>query len=109
MFHVADAGVIGQICSARNTFIKPQVMYSSLDLYGPNVVTAEGSDWARHRKISSPAFSDSLLQLAWEQTYRVVHDMFDDWSLQQGDVVTLDKAEEPMKLVRAVILEDLTS
>ncbi|KAG8884272.1 hypothetical protein FRB98_002545 [Tulasnella sp. 332] len=79
-------------------------MYSSLDLYGPNVVTAEGSDWARHRKISSPAFSDSLIQLAWEQTHRVVHEMFDDWAQRQGDIVTLNEAEEPMKLLALLVL-----
>ena len=27
-------------------------------MYGPNIVTSEGEEWKKYRKISSPAFSD---------------------------------------------------
>ncbi|KAG9038533.1 hypothetical protein FRB95_000754 [Tulasnella sp. JGI-2019a] len=103
MFHIADASVVSQICMQRTAFPKPEAMYSSLELYGPNVVAREGATWAQHRKITSPAFSEPMIHLAWEQTSRVVHDMFDDWS-NQGDVVELHEIEEPMKQLAMLIL-----
>ncbi|KAG8884275.1 hypothetical protein FRB98_002548 [Tulasnella sp. 332] len=103
-FYIADANIISQICLSRTSFPKPTEMYRSLDIYGPNIVSAEGSTWARHRKISSPAFSETMIQLVWEQTYRVVYDMIDsDWSLQ-GDKVILPRTEVPMKELTLLIL-----
>ncbi|KAG9038528.1 hypothetical protein FRB95_000749 [Tulasnella sp. JGI-2019a] len=101
VFHIADASIINQICGSRTLFTKPT--YKILEVYGPNLVSTDGDVWLRHRKISQPAFSESMIQLAWEQTYRVTSDMFDEWS-QQGDRVTLNRTEEPMKQLTMLVI-----
>ncbi|KAG8884270.1 hypothetical protein FRB98_002543 [Tulasnella sp. 332] len=100
-FHIADPFIVSQICASRTLFTKPT--YDIMDLYGPNVLSTDGDVWLRHRKISNPAFSETMIQLAWEQTFRVIYDMFDDWD-QQGDKVMLNRTEEPMKTLTILIL-----
>ncbi|KAG8878233.1 hypothetical protein FRB97_002691 [Tulasnella sp. 331] len=82
----------------------PKAAPSKLDIYGINILSTEGSLWARHRRISSPAFSESMNQLAWKQTIRVVNDMFDtDW-YTHGDQVSLGRVEEPLKEITILVI-----
>lgn len=79
-----------KICAARTAFPKPSLSY--LKLYGPSVVFSEGADyWTRHRRIAYPAFAESATRRAFEQTVRIVGDMFDvDWSRGGKRVVVED-------------------
>ncbi|KAG9030926.1 hypothetical protein FRB95_003310 [Tulasnella sp. JGI-2019a] len=89
-FFIADPSVIQRIGASRALFPKPMASYDVFEMFGRSVVTAEGPDWARHRKITSRAFSEPNMHLVWKETTRIVKDMFDsDWSLQ-GDTVVLD-------------------
>lgn len=101
-YHIADPRILSQIFANRNAFIKPSELYRVLNIFGLNVVTADGQDWSRHRRISNPAFSEGIAQFAWDHTTRIVHDMIDsDWS-KHGDRVELEHTEEPMKEVRGI-------
>lgn len=42
----------------RTRFPKPVAQYGPLNVFGPNIVSSEGEEWKRYRKISSPAFSE---------------------------------------------------
>jgi hypothetical protein len=55
---ISDANVVSQITHRWRDFPKPVGPYQSLEIFGPNVVTTEGSDWQRHRKITGPPFND---------------------------------------------------
>ncbi|KAG8847819.1 hypothetical protein FRB96_001407 [Tulasnella sp. 330] len=89
---------------SQSKFPKPHHLYKKLDIYGINILSTEGSLWARHRRISSPAFSESMNQLAWKQTIRVVNDMFDtDWDTH-GDQVSLGRVEEPLKEIKMLVI-----
>lgn len=55
---VSDADVLSQITHRWKDFPKPVGPYESLEIFGPNVVTTEGADWQRHRKITGPPFND---------------------------------------------------
>lgn len=96
-FHIADPTIAKQIFASRTTFPKPVKNYKHIQaLFGPNVLTTVGSMWVRHRKISAPAFSDSNMQLVFDQAVRIVNDMFDaDW-VRQGQRVVLQQAERTM-------------
>lgn len=43
-------------------------MYWALDFFGPNLVTTEGDDWKRHRKVVQSSFSESAYPLVWRRT-----------------------------------------
>jgi cytochrome P450 len=37
--------------------------YETLDIYGKNMVSTEGADWKRHRKVANPAFNEVFMVL----------------------------------------------
>jgi hypothetical protein len=55
---VSDADMIADVVHRWKDFPKPIEYYNSLDIYGPNVVTTEGSTWQKHRKITGPPFNE---------------------------------------------------
>ena len=66
--NTADANVITQITNRRNDFPKPIERYALLRIYGDNVIVTEGQKWRRHRKITSPPFSEKNNHLAWRES-----------------------------------------
>ncbi|KAG9026657.1 hypothetical protein FRB95_008627 [Tulasnella sp. JGI-2019a] len=89
-FYITDANVIQHIGATRNQFQKPVKFYEVFNLFGRNVITVEGTEWSRHRKVTSRAFSERNIQVVWEHTTRIVNEMFEsDWS-RQGNVVVLE-------------------
>ncbi|KAG8908874.1 hypothetical protein FRC01_007213, partial [Tulasnella sp. 417] len=78
-FIVADPVSIKTITGNRILFPKPLELYAPLMLYGTNLVTTEGDVWSRHRRLVSPSFKESSIRYVWEQTVRIMNEMFDDW------------------------------
>ncbi|CZR53265.1 uncharacterized protein PAC_03143 [Phialocephala subalpina] len=62
---VSDADVVTEIAHRWKDFSKQTKPYRSLAVFGPNVVTSEGSTWQRHRKITSPPFNEKNSSLVF--------------------------------------------
>lgn len=64
---VADGSVIKHITATRNlkVFQEDAEAYKIIDVFGPNLISAEGKLWARQRKVASPAFNEENIQLVW--------------------------------------------
>jgi cytochrome P450 len=74
-------------------FPKPVLSYKFIALYGPNIVTTEQDDWKRHRRIAAPSFNERNNRLVFEETTRIVKELFEYWSKQFGNgPVQLDDA-----------------
>lgn len=76
---VADADVVSQITTRRNDFPKPTHIYNSVDIYGKNVVSTEGAAWRRHRKLTSPPFTEKNNHMVWNETLDQTQAMLDLW------------------------------
>ncbi|KAG8873204.1 hypothetical protein FRB97_006928 [Tulasnella sp. 331] len=85
-FIVSDVRAIKEIMTARTVFQKPNEAYRILELYGRNLVTSEGHEWTRQRKVVAPAFSERNLVLVWDQSVRLVQEMLHSWSSQGPEV-----------------------
>ena len=83
--YVADADVISQIVARRNDFPKPTEIYKSLDIFGKNVVTTEGSIWRHHRKITSPPFTEKNNHLVWTESLYQAQSMLTGWTGRDGN------------------------
>ncbi|KAK7921411.1 hypothetical protein PG985_009433 [Apiospora marii] len=73
----ADPVANEEIISKYKAWPKPLDHVAALGMYGPNVLTAEGEDWTRHKRIIGPCFNERISVLVWEETMRQVQDMLD--------------------------------
>ncbi|KXS99863.1 hypothetical protein AC578_4466 [Pseudocercospora eumusae] len=76
---VADADCTSQIAARRNDFPKPTWLYTSVDLFGKNVVSTEGANWRHHRKITSPPFTEKNNVLVWKESLEQAQSMMAGW------------------------------
>ncbi|KAJ3846377.1 cytochrome P450, partial [Lentinula lateritia] len=85
---LVDAAAIKEVTTARARFPKPVEQYKVLSFFGDNIVASEGEDWKRYRKIAAPAFSDRNNKLIWDETIRIILDLFDNvWGSQESIVI----------------------
>ncbi|EJD40936.1 cytochrome P450 [Auricularia subglabra TFB-10046 SS5] len=63
--HVVDPDVLLDVVARRTEFPKPSEFYKIVEVYGRNVVTTDGSEWVRYRKITGPPFSEKNNHLVW--------------------------------------------
>ena len=68
----------------RPNFPKPTEVYETLALFGRNIVVTEHEEWRKHRKVASPAFSERNNALVFQETTRIVLDLFQMWK-EQGN------------------------
>ena len=81
---ISNAELAYQIASRKTDFLKPVAEYKIIDMFGKNLVTLEGQDWKRHKKIVGPSFSEKSNKLVFEESLRQAEGMIRLWS-SQGD------------------------
>lgn len=78
---------------SRARFPKPVKQYTILQFFGNNIVASEGEEWKRYRKVSAPAFSERNNKLVWDETVKIMLDMFDNlW--HNAPQITVDHCVE---------------
>ncbi|KAH8981652.1 cytochrome P450 [Lactarius akahatsu] len=78
VIYLADAAAIKEVATFRAKFPKPVDMYEALFAFGGNIIASEGEDWKRYRTIAAPAFSERNTRLVWDETIRIMFDLFDN-------------------------------
>ncbi|KAF8587183.1 cytochrome P450 [Ramaria rubella] len=84
---LADPLAIKEVTVHRARFPKPVEDYKVLSFFGQNIVITEHDEWKKHRKICAPPFSERNNKLVWDETIRIVLDMFDNWGVDNSEVV----------------------
>jgi cytochrome P450 len=102
---VADAEAISQITTRRVDFPKPIDLYGSLDIFGKNVVSTEGSIWRHHRKICSPPFTERNNRVVWQESLHQAQSMMAGWMGpdQKVSKSLYDVSDQAMRLSLHVI------
>ncbi|KAF4626589.1 hypothetical protein G7Y89_g11573 [Cudoniella acicularis] len=77
--YVANAEAITDIFSRGRDFTRPVWMLEVLNVFGPNISTAEGSDWQRQRKLTSGPFNETKSPLVWDEALRQATDITSYW------------------------------
>ncbi|THH17554.1 hypothetical protein EW146_g3278 [Bondarzewia mesenterica] len=86
--YIADADAIKEVTTYRARFPKPVNQYKVMRFFGRNIVASEGEEWKRYRKITAPAFSEKNNKLVWDETVRIMIDMFDNVWKNEAEVST---------------------
>ena len=89
----------------RPNFPKPTEFYVTLSLFGGNIITLEHDEWRKHRKVASPAFSERNSALVFQETTRIVLNLFQMWKEEgKGDVIAIpDMTDTTFELALQVI------
>ena len=93
------------MASSRPNFPKPTELYVTLSLFGGNIVASEHDEWRKHRKVASPAFNERNSALVFQETTRIVTNLFQMWKEQgTGDIVAIpDMTDTTFDLALQVI------
>ncbi|KLO08417.1 cytochrome P450 [Schizopora paradoxa] len=94
-FEIADPEAIKEITSSRHKWQKPTdtYVYDRLAALGQNLVTLEGENWRRHRKIVNPAFSEPNNKLVWKVASQAMLNLLDNvW--KNGEVIVVDDVHQ---------------
>lgn len=59
-----------------------------LNVFGPNISTAEGPDWQRQRKLTATPFNEQKSTYIWAESLRQATDMRNQWMSQDSEGVT---------------------
>ncbi|KAF7557887.1 hypothetical protein G7Z17_g253 [Cylindrodendrum hubeiense] len=82
-----NAKASDELCRRRKDFVKAVALYKPLEIFGRNVVTTEGDDWVRHRRITTPPFNERNSALVWDESKRQAKDMLKMWAANPEGVV----------------------
>jgi cytochrome P450 len=102
-----NAEAIMQMMTRRNDFPKPIEIYGIVDIYGKSILSEEGVEWKRHRRIVAPAFSEKSNALVWKESLAQALSMMNFWSKLEGNgpanIIVKDTARETALMTLHVI------
>ncbi|KAI0868543.1 putative cytochrome P450 [Hypoxylon argillaceum] len=111
--HVADPDAIVEIYSRWKDFVRPAHKYGMLAFYGPSVFTVGLDDWPRHRKAVAAPFSETLMNMVWNETLRLTEGMLQDWTTKfEAGILNLEESLRALTfnvLAATAFQESLTS
>ncbi|KAK8214438.1 cytochrome P450 [Phyllosticta capitalensis] len=81
--HTSDPAMIHQVVNDRRHFQKYLGAVRMLDIYGPSLVSINGDDWLRHRRITTRSFGESVHRIVWQEAMRQSEEMIDMWSREE--------------------------
>ncbi|KAH7337404.1 cytochrome P450 [Rhizoctonia solani] len=91
---VSDPDALKQIFASRSPFKKHAYDYRALTIFGRNLLSAEGDEWRRQRRIAAPVFSEKNNRLVQSCAKGFVDQMTNEWGHEapvhiedvQGDI-----------------------
>jgi cytochrome P450 len=98
----AEANV--QIATRRTDFEKPVETYEILRIFGESVITTEGAEWRRHRKVVAPSFSEKNHASVWAQVPKQCKSVLDFWASQDGNTTDDLRVEDTRKDAKVLAL-----
>jgi len=102
MIYLADADAIKEVSTSRVRFPKPVEKYKVVAIFGSNIVASEGEEWKRYRTIAAPAFSERNTRLVWDETIRIMFDLFDNVWGDKPEIVVDHCVVRARKCVREI-------
>ncbi|KAI1171061.1 cytochrome P450 [Nemania sp. FL0916] len=77
--YVNDPEALMSIFKRGADFPRPVFVTEVLNVFGPNISTAEGESWKTQRRIATHCFNEQNNQVAWTEALTLATDMLDYW------------------------------
>ncbi|KAF7977721.1 hypothetical protein HWV62_40575 [Athelia sp. TMB] len=82
---IADPKVATHVNSKRAEFPKPPNTGAIINIYGRNVINADGDVWRFHRRVTGPVFSERINRDVWGEAMRQASFMMQSWRAAAAD------------------------
>ncbi|KAF2676004.1 cytochrome P450 [Lentithecium fluviatile CBS 122367] len=79
---LADADAIADVVARRGDFPRPTKPYRILEVFGPCISTADGDNWARHRKVLAAPFNEHIMGYVWTEALAQGTSMAHSWNIK---------------------------
>lgn len=70
-----DAEFSKEICARPKDFRQFDIGNIVLNIFGDNVLTSDGSDWSRHRRVVAGAVTERVSSVVWNESIRQARDL----------------------------------
>ncbi|KAK2609880.1 hypothetical protein N8I77_003355 [Diaporthe amygdali] len=80
--YIGNPEVITAMLKRPNDFPHDSQLTAMLDVFGPNISTAQGADWKKMRKLMGSCFIDQNFEIVWRESIAQASDMGRYWSSQ---------------------------
>lgn len=85
-------------------WLKPEPLYEIFNTFGQGVISVNGDDWQRQRRIINPAFRESVHKLVWGESLKQARQMLDVRMNQYVGRGTLDEVRKDCVLIALHVL-----
>jgi cytochrome P450 len=85
-------------------WLKPEPLYLVFDIWGTNVLSANTSEWQRHRRSVNSVFREQGYPLVWDESLKQASQMLDVRRVQSGRQCTLEDVRKDCVLVALHVL-----
>lgn len=93
-----------EITAHYKSWLKPDSLYGLFETFGKGVISVNGDDWQRQRKIINPAFRESVNKAVWEESLKQARQMLDVRMTQHNGEGTLDAVRKDCVLIALHVL-----
>lgn len=100
---VGDAAACDDILKSHREWQTNPAYNAPLNIFGPNIGTAYGKDWQRHRKITTMSFNEQNHRLVWQATIKQTKQMLEEWTKPLHSLTTM--SEDANLLALHVLME----
>lgn len=101
---INDPEAVVEISAQHKAWLKPQPVYLVFDIYGPTVLSVNGEEWQRHRRITNPTFRESNNNLVWTESLKQARQMLDARINQHQSKATVDEFRKDSVLIALHVL-----
>lgn len=81
--YVEDAAIVNTVLSKRKEFLMDEIAAKFMNVVGSNLVSSEGEDWQRQRRLIAPMLNERIMDTVWNETQEQAGDMLKSF-MQDG-------------------------
>ncbi|KAI1762853.1 cytochrome P450 [Hypoxylon sp. FL1150] len=82
--YLCDPEALMEVFERGSDFPRPLQTSEPLNIFGPNLMTVEGHQWERQRKIVAKCFSEQTNEIVWSESICLARDMLRYWGSKKS-------------------------
>ncbi|KAJ7131741.1 cytochrome P450 [Mycena crocata] len=103
-FYTRSLDVARQVVATKGQFAKADDTTQGMLLWGRNLLTENGAEWSRHRRIMSPAFNPEIYSRVWDETASLYTEMMQGEGWVEKRELTIDAINNITTKVALIII-----